>query len=296
MIASWRRDLGRDLNHALAAGAARTPLNPPGGGAWLAAWALACLTAGLTLRLACGYHAAFSGLNAAAGTYPAWVLQWLTAVGGDAAPFALALFLARRYPRVLLALALAAVLAIAYSRGLKPLFDTARPPAVLPFASFNLIGPALRRASFPSGHSVTAGAFFGVLVYYARRSETRVLWVLAASLVSLSRVAVGVHWPVDVAFGLAGGVLSAWSGARLGAHWSTLAMRPGPHLTLVGICALCALGLLLGEVYYPLARPLLQVLGVAALAYAIAGYVVMPLVRLRGSGPVGSVARTDPEP
>lgn len=285
LLATWRRDLARDLNRALAAGAARTPLTPPGGGAWLAAWALACLTAGLALWLAGGYHAGFSGLNAAADTYPAWVLQWLTAVGGDAVPFALGLFLARRYPRVLLALALAAILAIAYSRGLKPLFDTARPPAVLPLADFNLIGPALRRASFPSGHSVAAGAFCGVLVYYARRTETRVLWVLLASLVGLSRVAVGVHWPVDVAFGLAGGALSAWIGARLAARWGAMATRPAIHLTLVAICALCAVTLLRGAGHYPLARPLLQALGGTALAYALAGYVVMPLVRLRRAAP-----------
>ncbi|AUB79537.1 phosphatase PAP2 family protein [Candidatus Thiodictyon syntrophicum] len=296
LIATWRRELGSDLRRALAIGAARTPLDPPGGGAWLAAWALACLTTGLTLWLAGGYHAGFAGLNAAADSYPGWVLQWLTAVGGDAAPFALGLFLARRYPRVLLALMLAAILASAYSRGLKPLFDAARPSAVMPLADFNLIGPALRRASFPSGHSVAAGALCGVLVYYARWSETRVLWVLLATLVGLSRVAVGVHWPVDVAFGLAGGVLAAWIGARLAARWGALASKPGVHLTLVAICALSAISLLPGGGDYPLARPLLQALGGAALAYALAGYVVMPLVRRRRAVPVGSAARAESDP
>ena len=281
LSATWRRELGSELRRALVAGAARTPLDPPGGGAWLAAWALACLTVGLTLWLAGGYHVGFLGLNAVADSYPGWVLQWLTAVGGDAAPFALGLFLARRYPRVLLALMLAAILASAYSRGLKPLFDAARPPAVMPLADFNLIGPALRRASFPSGHSVAAGAFCGVLVYYARWSETRVLWVLLATLVGLSRVAVGVHWPVDVAFGLAGGVLAAWLGVRLATRWSAAATRPGTHLALVTLCALGALWLLLGPVAYPLARPLLQGLGGAALAYAIAAYVIVPLLRHR---------------
>ena len=272
--------LRRDLVRALDAGAARTPLDPPGGGAWLAGWGLICLTAGLTLWLACGYHGGFSGLNAAATAYPAWVLQWLTALAGNAAPFAFGLFLARRYPRVLFALMLAAVAAIAYSQGLKPLFDAARPAAVLPPDSFTLIGPALRRASFPSGHSVAAGAVCGVLVYYARWAETRVLWVLLASLVGLSRVAVGVHWPVDVAFGLTGGVLSAWIGARLAARWSAAATHSATHLTLVAICALCALGLILGPSDYLPARPLLRVLGAASLAYGLVDYVVRPLLRL----------------
>jgi len=280
-LARHWRGLLSDLAQALAAGAARTPLNPPGGGRWLAGWALACLAVGLTLLLVGGYHAGFSALNAAGTAYPPWVLQWLTALGGDAAPFALGLLLARRYPRVFFALLLAAVAATAYSRGLKPLFDLARPPAVLPPDSFNLIGPALRRVSFPSGHSVAAGTFCGVLVYYARWTETRVLWVLLALSVGLSRVAVGVHWPVDVAFGLAGGVLAAWLGVRLATRWSAAATRPGTHLALVTLCALGALWLLLGPVAYPLARPLLQGLGGAALAYAIAAYVIVPLLRHR---------------
>ncbi|WP_295446043.1 phosphatase PAP2 family protein [uncultured Thiodictyon sp.] len=266
-----------NLGQALAAGALRTPLDPPNGGVWLAAWAAVCLTIGLTLWLVGGYHAAFIALNTAAGPHPQWVWAWLTALGGDLAPFALGLFFARRYPRVFWALVLGGVVAVAYSRGLKPLFDTLRPPAVLPPDSFNLIGPALRKLSFPSGHSVTAGLFCGVFVYYARHWEARTLWVLLALLVGLSRVAVGVHWPVDVAFGLGGGVLSAWIGARLAARFSAGATHPATHLTLVTLCAGCAIVLIVQAAEDPLAQPLLVTLGCSALAYALASYVIWPL-------------------
>ena len=281
--------LGRlrlDLEATLAAGAARTALDPPGGAVWLSGWAWSCLSVGLTLWLVAGYHAGFASVNDAATTYPDWLLQWTTSLGGETVPFALALVLARRHPRVFWALVLAALVAVAYSRGLKPLFDAARPPAVLPLDSFNLIGPEHRRASFPSGHSVTAGVFGGVLVYYARRAETRVLLILLAVLVGLSRVAVGVHWPVDVAFGLGGGVLAAWIGARLAARWATLGTKVSVHLALVALCSLAAVGLILGGGEYVQARPLLAILGWAALADACLGYIVGPLwrvLRVRGA-------------
>jgi membrane-associated phospholipid phosphatase len=273
--------LHADLDQALAAGVRRTALASPDGGVWLAAWAAVCLTSGLTLWLVGGYHGGFIALNAAAGAYPPWVWAWLTALGGDLAPFVLGLFFARRYPRVFWALVLGGVVAVAYSRGLKPLIDTLRPPAVLAPDSFNLIGPALRKMSFPSGHSVTAGLFCGVLVYCARQWETRVLWVLLALLVGLSRVAVGVHWPVDVAFGLGGGVLSAWIGARLAARWGSVARHAATHLTLVSLCVGSAIVLIVKAADDPLAWPLLLALGWSALAYALAGYVVWPLVRCR---------------
>jgi membrane-associated phospholipid phosphatase len=270
-----------DLRRALAEGAARTPLEPPGGGGWLAVWCLVCLAAGFGLRLGGGYHAGFSVLNALGAAYPPWLVQSVTALGGDAVPLALGLFLARRYPRVLLALILAALAAFLYSRGLKWLFETARPPAVLAAGTFNLIDPPRLYLSFPSGHSVTAGAFFGVLVYYARWVEARVLWVLIAVLVGLSRVALGVHWPVDVAFGLAGGVLSAWLGARLTAHFSGLATEPRVHLTLVAVCVGGALTLLLAGGGSPAVQPRLNGLAAGALLWALGGYLVVPLWRGR---------------
>lgn len=273
-----------DLHGALTAGVARTPLDPTGGAPWLATWAWSCLVAGLALLLACGYEGGFTRLNGWASSYPAWFWQWLTVLGDERVPFALSLFIARRRPRVFWALVLGALVATAYSRGLKPLFDLPRPPAVLSPDQLNLIGPALRRASFPSGHSVTAGVFFGVLVYYARRPEIRALWVTTALLAGLSRVAVGVHWPVDVAFGLLGGVLSAWAGARLAARWSGLALDASVHLALITLACIFTLTLTYWDGGYTLARPLLTTLGWSALAYTVLVY---------GLGPLADAWRSD---
>lgn len=277
MARSLLTALRDDLRGALIAGAARTPLNPPHGATWLALWAWSCLVAGLAVLLACGYHGAFSRLNGWASSHPAWIWQCLTILGDERVPFALSLFIARHRPRIFWALVLGALIATAYSRGLKPLFDLPRPPAVLGLDQINLIGPALRRSSFPSGHSVTAGLFFGVLVYYARRPATRALWISVALLAGLSRVAVGIHWPVDVAFGLLGGVLAAWAGGRLAARWSGLAVDLSVHLAFVTLACFFTLTLTYWDGGYTLARPLLVILGWSALAYTAVAYGLRPL-------------------
>ena len=277
-LLAWLRE---DLSAALAAGAARTSLDPPGGALWLSRWAFACLIAGLTLLAACGYQGGFDRLNGWAAAYPDWVWQWLTSLGDERVPFALSLFIARRRPRVFWALVLAALAAAAYSRGLKPLFDMPRPPAVLGPDEFNLIGPGHRRSSFPSGHSVTAGVFFGVLVYYARRVDLRVLLLLLGVLAGSSRVAVGVHWPVDVATGLMGGVLAAWLGIRLAERSRWGALDPASHLAFVTLAVLLSLSLLYWDGGYDLAAGLLRLLGVLGLGYAALVYVGVPLARWR---------------
>jgi len=270
------RRLYRDVPEALAAGSERDPLVSVGGGRWVLALAVASALAGIGLFLSGGYHAGFASLNGLATTLPGWVWQWLTVLGDERVAFALSLIFARSHPRVFWTLICAALVAVAYSRGLKPLIDAARPPLVLEPGSFQLIGHGHRRESFPSGHSVTAAVFYGVLIYYARRTPVRVLLSLILVLAGLSRVAVGVHWPVDVAAGLAGGLLAVLIGLRLArrAPWGSL--DPGVHLAFVTAAVIVALGLLVDDGGYPAATPLLWTVAVLGLASAVLGYVIRP--------------------
>jgi membrane-associated phospholipid phosphatase len=271
--------LRRDLRQALAAGAERSPIESASGAAWLFLWALVAAALGLSLYLLAGYQAGFLQLNAAATSWPNWLWQDLTMLGDERVAFVLALFFARRYPRVFWTLICAALLGAAYSRGLKPLLDAPRPPSVLAADAFQLIGPDLKHESFPSGHSVTAGVFFGVLIYYARRLHWRLLFLLLALLAGMSRVAVGVHWPVDVAAGLAGGALAAWAGAWL-ARRSPWGIYDGAvHLAFVVVAGIVAAGLWLGDVAYPAATLPVKLLAAAALGYAVLVYLLLPLWR-----------------
>jgi undecaprenyl-diphosphatase len=81
-----------------------------------------------------------------------------------------------------------------------------------------------REASFPSGHTLTAAAFYGFLAFLLVRSHRKGLlrpvavflllaWIV---LVALSRIYLGMHWPSDVLGSLAIGL--AWLSLIAGAH------------------------------------------------------------------------------
>lgn len=241
---------------------------------WLLRWAGVGAIVGLSLFLICGYHAGFLRLNVLATEYPSWVWACLTVLGDERTVFALTLFFSLRHPRLLWTLILAALIAIASSRGLKELFDATRPPAVLAADAFNLIGPARERVSFPSGHSVTVAVFCGVLILHTRWIEWRVLLLLIAILVGLSRVAVGVHWPIDVVAGLTLGALAALIGGRLATRWPEPATQLGVHLTFVALAVTAAFSLLFEDGGYTEAALMQRLLGLGALASAVWWYLV----------------------
>jgi len=90
-----------------------------------------------------------------------------------------------------------------------------------------VIGPVLRYRSFPSGHTAAAFAVATGLAY-AFRGRRRWLWFVPAAFVGVSRVACGVHFPLDVFGGalLGGGVAAAV--LRTFEPFHGLAARPRP--------------------------------------------------------------------
>ncbi|WPL17183.1 undecaprenyl pyrophosphate phosphatase [Thiorhodovibrio winogradskyi] len=270
---------GRDLNSALQQGLKRDLAANAKAARELLLTALALALLALGLYLAGGYHTGFAELNTWARAYPPWLWQNLTLLGDEHLAFALTLFFSRRHPRVFWTLICAALIGAAYARGLKPLIDALRPPAVLEAGSFQLIGPGHRHHSFPSGHGVTAGVLFGVLMYHARWVEWRLLFLLLALLAGLSRVALGVHWPVDVAAGLAGGLLAAWLGAGLARRLPWGVIDTSVHLALVTLAVIMAIALALAGRGYPDALWPGRVLVAMALLSALLSYVVGPMAR-----------------
>ncbi len=106
------------------------------------------------------------------------------------------------------------------AEGAKYLFDRARP-----FIWDSEIAPLIKTpssSSFPSGHSATAAA--GALTLSAIYPALAPLFLLAGLLVILSRVYLGVHFPVDVLAGAAIGAATAAivlvvAGAFAGVPW-----------------------------------------------------------------------------
>jgi len=153
------------------------------------------------------------------------------------------------------------------AQGLKRAFDTPRPPAVLEHV--HVLGQPLMAHSFPSGHATSDGVMVALafLVWGTRP----VAWLAAAGwlLAAVGRVYGGVHWPLDVAVGLAlgaGTMLAVW---RASAAWPVRDWAGSPWWSRVaGLGALAQAGVLgLGYPVQPsTARPLAVALALAAIA------------------------------
>lgn len=209
----------------------------------------------------------FLAINGWAATTPAWLWGDLTVLGDTLVAFCLALPLVRRRPDLVLALLLASLPAVLLSHGLKAFFAEPRPVLALG-ELVHVIGDNIRaRNSFPSGHTTTIFVLAAVLASGLRRQGLVWLLILLATLVGVSRIAVGAHWPADIA----GGVLCGWFAGLFGvflARRLRWAERPAVRETFRWVLLLASLHLLL---FYdsdvPVARPFEQTLAVAVLLY-----------------------------
>ncbi|MEQ1533495.1 MAG: phosphatase PAP2 family protein [Sideroxydans sp.] len=143
---------------------------------------------------------------------------------GDVAAFLLILLFCGRRPQVLWQFLIAGILAIIWVQSLKSPLGVLRPPAVLGADEFHLIGAALQNNSFPSGHTTTLFVVVGVLCLQRLHPALKFSLLTLALLVGASRIACGVHWPLDVLGGMFGGWLAA-----LAAQWLGLRWRVGLH-------------------------------------------------------------------
>jgi len=217
-------------------------------------WAIpiALLALGAPLWLHWGEPGLFLAINQACLLLPAPVWTGLSLMGNAWGVLAVTSPLLVLAPRLLWAWICAVPFAVLFARLGKGLLESPRPAAVIDNALFRLVGEKLEVASMPSGHTLTAFAVASSL-YFAldvqRRGRFVWLWLLAAA-VGLSRIAVGAHWPGDVAVGACLGVLAGMFGNlvwhRLGAvYWQARGWR----LRSVAL-------VLLGTVYVLLEEPL----------------------------------------
>ena len=98
-----------------------------------------------------------------------------------------------------------AIVAYAFADAIKILF-----PAIRPFAALDLTPLVIGEdplASFPSGH-VALFAALGVTIFL-RDKKIGVWFLLGALAIGFARIAVGVHWPLDIIAGfLLGGLVA----------------------------------------------------------------------------------------
>lgn len=107
---------------------------------------------------------------------------------------------------------------------IKQLVDRPRPfeidPSVLRSQAARATAPG---ASFPSGHAQAATVFYGSLAAYLRRRWLSVVSVVVVVLISLSRLYLGVHMPIDVVGGIGIGLCFVAAGLAIAATRPRLA-------------------------------------------------------------------------
>ncbi|WNO05683.1 phosphatase PAP2 family protein [Rhodoferax mekongensis] len=120
-------------------------------------------------------------------------------------------------PRLMVAWLCAAPFAVLFARTGKFFIESPRPAAVVDNAQMRVVGELLHNVSMPSGHTLTAFAVASGIYYALTVAQRRRHWwllVLAAGT-GLSRIAVGAHWPGDVAVGASLGLLAGLLGHQV---------------------------------------------------------------------------------
>ncbi len=143
-----------------------------------------------------------------------WLWQNITTFGDSLVIFSLALLFIERRPQLIWTLLFSALVSTLMVHGLKEWALVMRPPAVLSPDQLTVIGIAHKAVSFPSGHTTAAFTMAALLCLQPIARHWKALVLSLAILVGISRMAVGVHWPMDVL----GGALIAWV-ATLSAYY-----------------------------------------------------------------------------
>jgi membrane-associated phospholipid phosphatase len=184
-------------------------------------------------------------------------------------------------PRLMVAWMCAAPFAVFFARTGKFLIESPRPAAVVDNAQMRVVGELLHNVSMPSGHTLTAFAVASGIYYALTLAQRRrfgwLLMVLAAGA-GLSRIAVGAHWPGDVAVGASLGLMSGLLGHYVWARLqpARFALHAWPVRLAAVLVALSVYHLLTEELDFPENHMHQLVLAVVAvislLAYARAAW------------------------
>ena len=165
----------------------------------------------------------FHSVNAAVATRD-WLEDPATAFGSLAVPLyaaaTIALWLlARPYGEVKWKLACtaalsSAALAMIANQVISHVWDRPRPYVAHPGLT-HLLSSASPDPSFPSDHAAAAFAIAFAVLAFSRKAG--IGFLLAATVIGLSRVALGLHYPSDVVAGILVGWAAAMLVTRLGA-------------------------------------------------------------------------------
>lgn len=186
---------------------------------------LLIITAALLLIVTAGIYAfgvnqpLFLWMQGWGGRLPSSFWASVTLLGDSFTLSVMLLLFARKHPKILWAGVLAALVTTIVVQSLKHSLVLPRPPLIIPPEELLLIGPEYQHAAFPSGHAAAVWVLISVWLFNAYHWSKAVLLLSLATLVSVSRVMVGAHWPVDITAGAFFGWLGGWCGVWLSSRW-----------------------------------------------------------------------------
>lgn len=226
------------------------------------------------------FAAAFVALWAM-GTNEAWFYRlngWSEVTGpqlwagitifGDALVLlALALPILWYRPQWAWALLVAAIVTTVVTHTMKPWLALPRPAAVLGADAITIIGSELRAKAMPSGHAAAALTLAGALVPALKGRGPRTVVLVLMTLVALSRVVVGAHWPMDVMAGALIGWLSGMIALRLMGDRAWMTNRVAVGILAVAFAG-CAVALFFARTGYPGTYGIQVAVGIACLGFA----------------------------
>lgn len=225
----------------------------------------------------------------------AWWWAQVTTLGIGASVLvigaALAALAGRHATRLTVALLWAIPIGGVLTHGVKNLARLPRPAAVFGDGQLQVIGHALTSAtgSMPSGHTLAAVALAALWWVGGAQTRQRHALALLALFVSISRVAVGAHWPSDVLAGAALGIVTGVAAWRLSSWPDARRQAIVAPIGMVAMPVLAGAWLLAGGIEQPHTEALRFAL--AALGFGVAASQVVMLALGRRPATVAAWSR-----
>lgn len=157
----------------------------------------------------------------------------------------------KKRPDILWAGLIGAILCGLTINMLKNGYGVKRPTAVLSLDEFIHIGRMVKNRSFPSGHSATAFWLAGTIAFSFRNIKVTATVLILASLIAFSRIAVGVHWPLDVIMGSMIGWLYGYFGHFIYGMFIKNKMIKGVRVFMILFTLLAFYTAFLYDAHYP---------------------------------------------
>ena len=142
------------------------------------------------------------------------IFLFYTQAGDGLTAILIFLWLWFKSPRLSIAGLISLIVLTIFVQSMKSIFHLPRPLNAL--EEVNILGEALKYRSFPSGHSATFIATAAIL-WRAYRNNIGWLFLALALIGGVSRIYIGVHFPLDVAVGFAVGLISVWIAVKIAA-------------------------------------------------------------------------------